>query len=38
MNIHIEILEIFGKAGDWHVNFTLDGKEIKKDTYVEKLD
>ncbi|MBU3137117.1 DUF4179 domain-containing protein [Clostridium gasigenes] len=38
LNVGIEISEMYGKKGNWGVNFALDVKEIRKDTYVEKLD
>lgn len=38
LNMDIEISELFGKTGNWDVNFALDVEEIRKDTYVEKLD
>ncbi|MGL5354481.1 MAG: DUF4179 domain-containing protein [Clostridium sp.] len=38
LNIDIGIGEMFGKKGNWDVNFALDATEINKDTYVEKLD
>lgn len=38
LNIDIEIAKIFEKTGNWDINFALDVEEIRKDTYVEKLD
>ncbi|MBU3103202.1 DUF4179 domain-containing protein [Clostridium gasigenes] len=38
LDVGIEISEMYGKKGNWSVNFALDTKEIAKNTYVEKLD
>ncbi|MBU3137114.1 DUF4179 domain-containing protein [Clostridium gasigenes] len=38
LNMDIEISEMFGKMGNWDVSFALDVKEVRKNTYVEKLD
>ncbi|MBU3133210.1 DUF4179 domain-containing protein [Clostridium gasigenes] len=38
LNMDIEISDMFGKKGDWNVSFALDVSDIRKNTYVEKLD
>lgn len=38
LNVGIEISEMYGKKGDWDVNFALDVSEVRENTYVEKLD
>ncbi|BCZ47714.1 hypothetical protein psyc5s11_37810 [Clostridium gelidum] len=37
LNVNIDIPEMFDKKGDWGVKFTMNTKDIKKNTYVEKL-
>lgn len=38
LNVDIEIKNLFNKEGDWGVKFSMDTKEIKKNTHVVKMD
>jgi hypothetical protein len=37
LNVKIDIPEAFNKKGNWGVEFSMNTKDIKKDTFVEKL-
>ncbi|SFB41205.1 DUF4179 domain-containing protein [Clostridium frigidicarnis] len=37
-DVDIDVSNVFGKIGDWGVKFSMDTKEVKKNTYVENMD
>lgn len=37
-DVDIDVSNVFGKTGDWGVKFSMDTKEVKKNTYVENMD
>ncbi|MDS0525203.1 DUF4179 domain-containing protein [Clostridium sp. SHJSY1] len=38
LNVDMEIPELYGKEGEWGVKFSIDTRDLKKNTYIKELE